>query len=316
MSGDRKERPEKSRALSELPADELVRYGQELGVQLNAKMGRGELLRRIRERQELLLDLEREAMLDIVVWARHPVRASASKEELARLIASIGKMDFQSLSDRGLCALARLRDVPCRADEPREEIEARIRSAEPFMNRLRRGRRRVVAGLITRVVNGYDMGEPEAYRFLPEEGAAPSLKERIAEDGVVGSVVRRIRGVADDYVREKLDEIEARIDQKLDEIDSRLAEWRDQEVANRLKLIKITLVASILVAILSLAYSYVKSRSWDSRPEPPESAPVQKQAHAPPPADWLDEAALADARLPAAGSANSPVLRKDRVPVL
>ena len=44
---------------------------------------RGELLRRIRARQELLVALDREALLEIVVWARRPVRRSSGKEALA-----------------------------------------------------------------------------------------------------------------------------------------------------------------------------------------------------------------------------------------
>ena len=106
-------------------------------------------------------------------------------------------------------------------------------------------------------MTGSSSSESEAYRFLPEEGRYPSLKEEIADEGVVGGIARKIRGVADDYVRQKLDEIEIRIDQKLDEIDTRLGEWRDREVANRLKIIKITLVGSILVALLSLGYKYL-----------------------------------------------------------
>ena len=79
--------------------------------------------------------------------------------------------------------------------------------------------------------------------------------------GVVGGIAQKLRGAADLYVREKLDEIERRIDSKLDEIDRRLGEWRDQEVRNRLRIIKITLVTAIIVAVISLGYDYIKSRS-------------------------------------------------------
>ena len=48
-----------------------------------------------------------------------------------------------------------------------------------------------------------------------------------------------------------------RIDRKLDEIDRRLAEWRDKEIANRIKILKITLWASVIVGIVSLIYAYV-----------------------------------------------------------
>ena len=246
MSKATDQKAKESIGISELPADELSRYGRELGLRLSVKMGQGELLRRVRDRQELLLELDQEAMLDIAVWARHPVRASASKEELAKLIASITKMDFEGLSERGLVTLSRLRGVPAREDDPRELIEARLKDAEPFWDRMRRRRRTAVGNIISKVVNGPAPDDAETYRFLPEEGSSASLKQHITEGGVVGGIARTLRGVADDYVYEKLDEIETRIDKKLDEIDRRLGEWRDREIVNRLKIIKITLVASVL----------------------------------------------------------------------
>lgn len=258
MSQDSPEEARQSIGISELPVDELIAYGREFGLRLDAKMGQGELLRRIRERQELLLGLDHEALLDIVVWARCPVRKSASKEELAKAVASITKMDAAGLSVRGLVALARLRGVPASEDEPPAVIQARMQANEGFWDRLRRKRREAAGALISKMINGPADQDSQEYRFLPEEGGAPSLKERITEEGVVGGIASKLRGVADDYVREKLDEIEVRIDRKLDEIDRRLAEWRDREVANRLRIIKITLIASILVALLSYGYSCLK----------------------------------------------------------
>jgi hypothetical protein len=252
--------------VSELPEDELFLYGQQLGLNLDQKMGHGELLRRVRERQELLLELDREAILDVVVWARQPVRESASKEELAKQIAAITKMKFEGLSDRGLVALAKLRGVPARSSEPRELTEARLKDAEPFWHRVRRKRRQVVGGLLDKMITGRHEQAGEDYRFLPEEAAGPSLKERITEEGIVGGIAHKLRGVADDYVRQKLDEIETRIDSKLDEIDRRMGEWRDKEIANRLRIIKITLVASVLVTLLSLGYNYIKK--WTAPPVP------------------------------------------------
>ena len=277
MSEAADQKAKESVGISELPMDELIHYGRELGLRLDRKMGQGELLRRVRDRQELLLELDREAMLDIAVWARHPVRASASKEELAKPIASITKMDVNGLSDRGLIALSRLRGVPAREDESRELIEARIRDAEPFWDRVRRRRRKLVGSLISKVVNGSAQDDAETYRFLPEEGHTPSLQRHITEEGVVGGIARTIRGVADDYVHEKLDEIEARIDRKLDEIDRRLGEWRDREIVNRLKIIKITLIASVLVLLLSLGYNYLKRKPPPEKGPPP---PAEPSSHA------------------------------------
>ena len=249
----------KSNAISDLPFDELITYGRELGLRLDRKMGHGEALRLVRERQELLVSLDREAMLDIVVWARRPVRKSASKEQLAKEIASITKMDFRGLGDKGLVTFAQLRGVAASESESRDFVEARIKDHEPLWDKVQRKRRRWMGSLISQMVNGHD--EEEEYKFLPEEGRHPTLKDQIADEGVVGGIARRIRGVADDYVKEKLDEIEIRIDRKLDEIDARLSEWRDREIANRLKIIKITLVASVIVALLSYGYSWVKSKS-------------------------------------------------------
>jgi hypothetical protein len=283
VNGTTREEVKPSTAISELPVDELIAYGRQLGLELDAKMGQGELLRRVRERQELLVELDKDALLDIVIWARRPVRQSASKEQLAKEIASIKKMDFAGLSDRGLGALARLRDIKVGLSDARAHIESRMRAAEPVWDMFHRKRREVMGSFISKLVQG-ESPESEDYKFLPEDKAGLSLRDRIAEEGVVGGIARKIRGVADDYVREKLDEIEARIDRKLDEIDRRLAEWRDREIENRLRIIKITLVASVIVALLSLGYDLVKSRGLREEPPAPSGrvgiAPAAQQARA------------------------------------
>jgi len=247
--------------LEDLPLDELQRYAWELGVQTEPDADKPAVIEAIRRREALLKRLDREAMLDVVIWARRPVRASASKEELARHIAKIQKADFRGLSYRGLVALAQLRGVKVQADDPAETIIAKLRKAEGLWQRFRRKRRALVASLIGSVI-GVKTNEND-YVFLPEESSQPppvNLKSEIEERGVVGGLASTLRGVTDDYVRQKLDEIERRIDRKLDQIDRRLQEWRDREIANRLRIIKITLAASVIVAFLSLGYSYIKSR--------------------------------------------------------
>jgi hypothetical protein len=243
-------------SLSELPTDELIRYGRELGLELSDRTPQGEVLRRVRQRQALLVELDRDALLDVVVWMRRPVRRSASKEVLAKEIARSDRTGFEGLSDPGLWVLARLRGVEPLEGEPREQLEHRVAASDGLWSRIRRRRRQWVGRMVVRMMsNGPE--KPNDYQFLPEEGP-PSLREEIEDQGVVGGIARRLRGVADDYVREKLDEIERRIDRKLDEIDHRLAEWRDREIANRLRILKITLVFTVLVALISLVYSYVR----------------------------------------------------------
>jgi len=276
MSRGNNERPA---SLSELPPDELLRYGRELGLELTEDTPPGEMVRRIRERQELLLELDRDALFDIVIWARRPVRKSASKEELARQIATIQRLEFAGLSHRGLVALARLRGLAVTDEDADEAIIRRLKRAAGVWNRLRYKHRAMVGGLLSKVLGEPSDPAQEEYRFLPELNAAkPSLQEHIAEQGVVGGIASKLKGVADDYVREKLDEIEARIDRKLDEIDRRLAEWRDREIANRLRIIKITLAASILVALLSLGYSYVRQKMERQAAEGPP-APASATTH-------------------------------------
>jgi hypothetical protein len=124
------------------------------------------------------------------------------------------------------------------------------------------------------------LGEEPAstdYQFLPPQqgGAGPSpgrtvasapsgdtIKDDIEESGLLGGIAGRIKKSADSYVNQKLDEIESRIDRKLDEIDRRLAEWRDKEIANRIRILKITLWATVIVGAMSLIYSYVKLYIW------------------------------------------------------
>src|SRR5208337_3956754 len=93
----------------------------------------------------------------------------------------------------------------------------------------------------------------------PEAKTQPSIRDEIEEIGLWGGIANRIRRTADDYLHQKMDEIETRIDRKLVEIDRHLSEWRDKEIANRLRIIKITLWASVIVAMISLVYEWVKT---------------------------------------------------------
>ncbi len=265
-------------SLSGLPLDELKAYANKLGVAFQKEAQKGELLRLIRARQEILLELQKDAMLDICIWARMPVRKSASKEELAAEIATVSKMRFSGLSQRGLHALCKLRGVPIRAgDDARATIKA-LKKAETWKDYIKRKRRRWIGSVITNLMSSSGDSETKQgdYQFLPEN--AVSLKDRIEEDGVVGGITRKIKGVADNYVHQKLDEIEARIDHKLDEIDGRMSEWRDREIQNRLRIVKITIIATIIVALISLGYDYMRRTSSEAEPAEQVSSPLQPGA--------------------------------------
>lgn len=265
-------------SLAGMPLDGLTAYAAKLGVVHARDAGQGELLRLIRARRELLLELDRQALLDICIWARKPVRESAGREELAGEIAAVRKMRFDGLSDRGLHALCRLNLLPVTPQDKRAKMIRLLKKSESLGKYLTRKRRRLMGSLIDKIITApaHDSRDDAVeYQFLPEDDRP--LKQQIEEEGVVGGLTRRIKGVADDYVREKLDEIERRIDHKLDEIDRRMGEWRDREIRNRLKIVKITLLASIVVALLSLGYDYVKRITNDDAGTQSVPAEVAKE---------------------------------------
>jgi len=269
-------------ALSALPPDELRRYAAGLGIELAPGAPIEDVARRVRERQELLIELDRDAMLDVIIWERRPVRKSASKEELAKEIACIQQTNYDSLSTRGLVALARLRDLPASASDNAHDIIDRLRKNDGFWTTVRRKRRALVGSLLTKLFEKPQTEAGGEYHFLPDDDAdnsadRRSLKQEVVERGLVGGIAQKLRGAADDYIRIKLDEIETRIDAKLEEIDKRLGDWRDREVANRLKILRLTLIFTVLVAVLSLGYNFVKSRMV----EKPSSAAPTVQNHQP-----------------------------------
>jgi hypothetical protein len=248
------------RQLSEWPQDELANLAESLGLDSTRYNTQQLLVSAVHERRQLIAGMDREAMLDVVRWGRRPVTQSAGKEQIAQEIARIRSMRFAGLSRRGLVVLARLRGVDATEADPVPSVIRRLRKQEGFFSRLNRRRRAFLGGMVASIVG--ENVSPSDYKYLPEPGegtARPtSIKEEIEESGLFGGISNRLKKSADVFLNQKLDEIEARIDRKLDEIDRRLAEWRDKEIANRIRILKITLWASVIVGIISLIYAYVK----------------------------------------------------------
>lgn len=255
-----------ARQLHELPKDELRTLAEEFGLDPSRLQSPQHLVAALHERRQLIASMDREALLDIVKWARRPVPLNASKEQLAQEIVRIRSMRFDGLSQRGLVALAKLRSVHITEHDALPIVVKKLRKQEGFFARLNRRRRSMLGSLVSNI-----LGEDEKssdYQFLPPQDpdadapkVAPprpaTIKEEIEESGLFGGIAGRIKKSADTYVNQKLDEIEARIDRKLDEIDRRLGEWRDKEIANRIRILKITLWASVIVGVVSLLYSYI-----------------------------------------------------------
>ncbi len=252
------------RQLQDLPRDELDHLAAEYGLDPAEHATRQALVAALHGRRQLIASMDRLAMLDVVKWARRPVPVNASKEQLAIEIVRIKTMRFDRLSQAGLFALARLRSLSVGGDETVPELVKMLRKQEGFFKRINRKRRAWIGSVVSGMLGEEE--RPGEYTFLPGQDApaeetAPrsaSIKEEIEEQGLFGGLASRVKKTADQYLNQKLDEIEARIDRKLDEIDRRLAEWRDKEVANRLRILKITLWASVIVAIVGLIYSYLK----------------------------------------------------------
>ncbi len=288
------------RQLADLPRDELNTLGEEFGLEVRKFKTPQELVSAIHARRQLIASLDREALLDVVRWGRRPVPINATQEQLAHEILRIRSMRFDGLTERGLVALARLRGVEIAVTDAVPVVVKKLKKREGFFTKLNRKRRAVLGSIVSNMIGESD--KSAEYQFVPPSdgagatsaaaapaaapiaAAAPgpsgardrSIKEEIEESGLFGGIASRVKKTADSYINQKLDEIESRIDRKLDEIDRRLAEWRDKEIANRIRILKITLWASVIVASLSLVYSYVKVNFWDKTPEAQQQQDVKK----------------------------------------
>lgn len=259
------------RQLSELPKDELNHLAEEYGLDPTDYKSRQHLVTALHERRQIIAAMDREAMLDVIKWGRRPVTFNATKEQIAQEIVRIRSMKFAGLSQRGLVILAKMRGLNAGPEDTIPVLCHRLKKQEGLFSRLNRKRRAVIGSMVSKMLG--EEAPAADYQFLPTQpggpGSSPSrpssqdatlatIKDDIEEAGLLGGIAGRIKKSADSYVNQKLDEIESRIDRKLDEIDRRLAEWRDKEVANRIRILKITLWASVIVGAMSLIYSYVK----------------------------------------------------------
>ena len=285
-----------AKQLSELPSDELDNLAEELGLRPTDYKTRQHLVAALHDRRQMIADMDREALMDVCRWGRRPVLQSSTKEHLAQEIVRIKSMRFAGLSQQGLSALAKLRGVKLDPEDDVPDIVKKLKKQEGFFTRLNRKRRAMIGSIVSNMLGESGTADTD-YQYVPEERNAaspaptttgtkplasspqPSIKDEIEEEGLFGGLASRIKRSADEYLNQKLDEIESRIDRKLDEIDRRLADWRDKEIANRIRILKITLWASVIVGAFSLIYSYVKEAISPSVPV--QVQPVKKVEKSP-----------------------------------
>jgi len=263
--------PRPAGSLHQLSQDELEDLARSLGLDPSPFRPRERLEAAVNERRHLISAMQIDAMLDVIKWGRRPVAPGLSREQLASEIVQIRSMRFEGLSERGLVVLAFLRGTDVKEGDNAASLLKKLRKQEGLLGWFARKRRQWMGRLVSNMLGETEAPAPESppsspsgalpppgEPAAPPNGAGPSIQEEIEESGLFGGIASRLRRSADVYVNQKLDEIEARIDRKLDEIDRRLGEWRDKEVSNRLKILKITLWASVIVAAVSLIISWIR----------------------------------------------------------
>lgn len=139
-----------------------------------------------------------------------------------------------------------------------------------MLDHARRAGRDLVAAALGKLLEPPDSPAPSPDGQSP--AAALPNEAPPKRPGVLHVMTAQLRATADSYVAAKMDEIEARVDTKLDDIEARidrkvvelhrqLVEMRDREIRHRLRLLKITLIFTVLVAVVSLGYRWV-SKLW------------------------------------------------------
>ncbi len=236
-----------------------MRQAKRLGLVVRESFSDEELSKCLAARKEQIEDLDWGGLMDIVSWAKHSVPSRPDKLAVAQIILAHRRGHYQGLSHRGLTTLAVLRNVRFKETNSAKKLISRLRRTEGIWGYVLRKRDKWLGSMLSDLLDA----EPEIQEAQrsAQSSQGVTLKEHIEEKGLIEGLGSGLRGAADGYIREKMEEIEARIDYKLDEIDRRLAEWRNRELANRLRMIKIALIFSVVIALLSLLYTYV-IRHW------------------------------------------------------
>jgi len=257
--------------------DDLVHLAEDLGLQPDDNASSDALRALIAARIELLRATPIEVLRELVVWGGRSAPTGATRMSLAREIRALRRFDYDTLSHDALVVLAQLCGITVDPKDHAEKIINRLNEAGGFWGMVDRKRRKVIGRFLEKIIDGVDDDDATVAQAQAESAAAREkrLRKEIESHGVVGGIANRLRGAADSYIETKLDEIELRIDAKLAEIDRRLAEWRDREIANRLKILRLTLAFTLVVALLSLGYNYLKSEAQPSRDKPAENVARQ-----------------------------------------
>lgn len=250
--------------LKDLPLADLQAMARDFGIPSVGHDTKPALVAAILDRRTMIASLDRDALADVMTWAHRPASSNMSRDAMAMEIVKVKSMRFAGLSQRGLVALAKLRGVDIEEADTTPQIIGKLKGHEGFFAKLARKRRSFMGKMVSRMLGDGEeepavRGESTSSGTSHGAGSAErKLHEEIEEAGLIAGLTSRVRKTADTYLNQKLDEIEARIDRKLDEIDRRLGEWRDKEVANRIRILKISLWATVVVGAATLVISYLR----------------------------------------------------------
>jgi hypothetical protein len=257
--------PAEAMRLSDVPEKQLDQIGSDLGLTRDEFADKSAFIAAILDRRQLIGTLDRNVLLELLTWSGQSAPAGASREQITAEVIKNKSMRFASLSLPALVTLARLRGLEIDDTADVEQAISVLKSKEGFWDKLARKRRALVGKWVSKMigdVGGINTAEPSASKDAAAKKPDASPREKpidheIEDSGLLAGLTSRVKRTADQYLNQKLDEIEARIDRKLDEIDQKLSQWRDKEIANRVRIFKISLWVTVAVGAATLLISYL-----------------------------------------------------------
>lgn len=242
--------------LGELDIEQLQQLCRLLNVRVDNHATLVHMRRELLRRMTMVSSIDDAPMQDLLQWAGSMAGAKPTPVRVIAHIAACTRTDYFRLPEPALRRLAAIRGVKVSEQMDAGQIVDALKRSEGLMGILRRKKRELIGSLLGGLFE-QAAGVPDSDTQTSTNGN-DQLKKKIVDEGFTRGLSSQLRGMADSYVSTKLDEIEQRIDRKLDQIDKRLSEWRDAEVRNRLRMLKITLVFSVVIAVVSLGYSVVR----------------------------------------------------------
>ncbi len=191
----------------------LIRQANRLGMVIREGWSDEELTKRLALRREQIESLDWGGLMDIMTWAKHPVPTRPNKLAVAQIILAHNRGHYQGLSHKGLVSLAILRNVKIKNKDSARKIMSRLRRSEGIWGYVLRKRDKWVGSVLSNLVDA----EPQ---IKGPDGSANqledlTLQEHIEQKGLIEGLGSGLRGAADGYIGEKMQEIEDRIDYKL-----------------------------------------------------------------------------------------------------